>query len=284
MKGIDGFDGKSVDVDFAVGSVLGTRSFGVDEEGYLTGITFKKRHLPGENVAECSLCSIKEELNESVRRLKQFIDKSGLEDVDGIEEEPVPTMAECGHGFWAYFDRKHDFGGIGTVPGVIEGYGEVIIGEKGFRSSKSRVLALVDPTKDKTRGFAYHQHDMKYIGLAFFINLALFLLNLFNGFNGNSPSFSFAAITLFAMFLLIPQGLETLRSLKVLKMVEEGKPVPEEYSSLASTYREEFQIREKFDLVRKNYPDVRFFNSRKEMLKAFPQLKHERKKWEKASK
>jgi len=54
----------------------------------------------------------------------------------------------CGCGFWAYWD----VGGLGAnwslsssglpVVGIIEGYGRVLLGERGFRSQKARIAAL----------------------------------------------------------------------------------------------------------------------------------------------
>lgn len=285
MKGIDGFDGKSVDVDFAVGSIFATRSFNIDEEGYLTGITFGKRHLPGENIAECTTCDSYKAINRDMRELQKKMGDAGIlsSHLNKLEELPEPSMAECGHGFWAYFDKKDEFGGVGSVSGVVTGYGEVIVGEKGIRSSKSRVVALLDPTKDEERNLETRQGDMKYMMLAFFVNFALMFLNLFNGFNGNPTGFAFAGFTFIVMLLLVPQAISLVRAIKVLKMVQDGEEIPDGYEFLASAYRKDLELMERFALVRKNYPDVQFFESRKEMLNAFPQLKEEKKKWRKSS-
>ena len=58
-------------------------------------------------------------------------------------EETVPDTG-CGCGFWAYWHlQRHETGGSALpVCGVIEGYGAVLIGEKGFRAAKARIVAL----------------------------------------------------------------------------------------------------------------------------------------------
>jgi hypothetical protein len=57
--------------------------------------------------------------------------------------ESIPDE-ECGCGFWAYWTlQPHDLGSAGLpVCGVVEGYGAVLTGEKGFRAAKARIVAL----------------------------------------------------------------------------------------------------------------------------------------------
>lgn len=59
------------------------------------------------------------------------------------------AMADCGHGFYAYYSSDNALRSAYAYPvvtGVIEGYGETFIGTKGFRASKARVVALsVEP-------------------------------------------------------------------------------------------------------------------------------------------
>lgn len=59
------------------------------------------------------------------------------------EESALPDIS-CGCGFWAYWHlQRHEVGGSALpVCGVIEGYGAVLIGEKGFRAAKARIVAL----------------------------------------------------------------------------------------------------------------------------------------------
>ena len=53
-------------------------------------------------------------------------------------------MQDCQHGFYAFFaddTSKSHTKAIG-VRGIIEGYGEVLIGTKGFRAMRARILAI----------------------------------------------------------------------------------------------------------------------------------------------
>jgi hypothetical protein len=51
-------------------------------------------------------------------------------------------MLDCQHGFYAYYDGSRDYHEKGDITGIIEGYGETVIGTKGFRCMKARIIAL----------------------------------------------------------------------------------------------------------------------------------------------
>lgn len=104
------FSGK----DFAIGTAKGARSFRIDPLGRLTGINFRSVWLPGENRAEC------------------------LADEKHAEGK-FPT---CTCGFYGYYDGSNDYYHEGYVSAVVEGYGEAVMGDRGFRVMKARILAL----------------------------------------------------------------------------------------------------------------------------------------------
>lgn len=52
------------------------------------------------------------------------------------------TLANCPHGFYGYYDGSNDYYRHGYVMGVVEGYGETVIGTRGFRCMKARIVAL----------------------------------------------------------------------------------------------------------------------------------------------
>lgn len=62
---------------------------------------------------------------------------------DGLADDH--SMTECDHGFWAYNAKgdidRYDY----TVTGIIDAYGEVIIGEKGVRAMKADLIAIYLP-------------------------------------------------------------------------------------------------------------------------------------------
>lgn len=132
---MQGFDG----ADFVAGTVRGYRWWtlpGPDlsrppheadqhwEPALLHGVMDSWK--PGENTAVCKA---------SMRDLD-------IARVPHVHEVP---LEECGCGHWAYWELQHHSGLQGgnlPVCGVAEGYGNVLIGERGFRAGKARIVAL----------------------------------------------------------------------------------------------------------------------------------------------
>ncbi len=102
--------------EFAAGVARGARSFSIDRLGRLTGVSYKVVWRPGENEATC---------------------KREYGECEGIDR--------CPHGFYGYYDGSDDYHRDGMVSAVIEGYGEAVIGTRGFRSMKARIVALHIP-------------------------------------------------------------------------------------------------------------------------------------------
>ena len=84
---------------------------------------------PGENVATCKYPDAHE--------------RSG-----GVPGE-VPHE-QCGCGFWAYWELGVRQVQPPTVAAVIKGYGDIIEGNKGFRCSHAKILAVVPTAYDPT--------------------------------------------------------------------------------------------------------------------------------------
>lgn len=62
------------------------------------------------------------------------------------EAKKLDLMEHCTHGFHAYYEGSNDYGEDDErVNGVIEGYGETVVGTRGFRSMKARIVALHIP-------------------------------------------------------------------------------------------------------------------------------------------
>lgn len=120
--GLDGFDGKDSDPDFAIGSVTGVRWWhlrmpgGPDGLPVLTLKGVRDGWAMGENIAQC-----------------------GMNQKHSVPDE------ECGCGFWAYWqapDAPNPHGFDLPILGIVQGYGHTLIGEKGFRCAKARIVAL----------------------------------------------------------------------------------------------------------------------------------------------
>lgn len=132
------FDGRTA--EFAAGVVTGTRSFGIDRLGRLRGVAYDVVWKPGENVAQC----LEREYNVDLTTL-------GVRVGGGFtvkpSRAPSHSMDRCAHGFYGYYEGSNDYYEPGRVMGVIEAYGEAVIGSRGFRASKARIVALHIPDK-----------------------------------------------------------------------------------------------------------------------------------------
>jgi hypothetical protein len=139
-SGMTGFAGAGErDFGFAVGSVTGLRQWTLDKPD------FRGNPLRGEQDW----------------RPDQLVGMTGYTWPPGVVEAvcnnghrhvpPVEVLdngTRDGCGFWAYWDaaglaanRSSPGRGL-PVLGVIEGFGRVLLGEKGFRSQKARIVAL----------------------------------------------------------------------------------------------------------------------------------------------
>lgn len=143
---------------FAEGVVVGARSFEVTDGGLLTGCTYRQPWTVGENLAVCFA-------------------QTGWSTHDQIQEakpsEPHP-ITSCKHGFYAYYDGSNDFRQDRRVSGVIQGYGETLIGSRGFRCMKARILALTINQGVSHRLLTLVQN--RYRGIQFFPSFEVMVL------------------------------------------------------------------------------------------------------------
>lgn len=162
---------------FSVGTLTGLRAFGVDRLGRLTSPQQGTVFAPGENVAECRRSSS----NPFSSRLLQSLYASysyspfgsssprlSTDPATGaitVDYAPVPLADEvapdptkepkhtvgalsCQCGFYAYTDGGNDYyRGYkeDRLAAIVEGYGICTTGSRGFRASKARVVALIEP-------------------------------------------------------------------------------------------------------------------------------------------
>ena len=131
---------------FAAGSVRGARAFEVAggyNAGILTGIVYRQWWLPGEMRCTC----LRRVANNEVYAI-MYNEGAGVDIMDRPDDFPDPdhTMDDCEHGLYAFYDGSNDYNvpGAMRIQGIIQGYGEVMIGERGFRASKARIVALSD--------------------------------------------------------------------------------------------------------------------------------------------
>ena len=122
------FDGEAVQM--ALGSIRGVRAFGVDGLGRLCGITVEDPFGPGENVASCRVLT------------------GGLSytpDMPVRTDEHRAGASGCTCGYWAHTTENRDYMRSDRWTAVVDGYGLVTRGTKGFRAEKARLVALVPP-------------------------------------------------------------------------------------------------------------------------------------------
>jgi len=137
---------------FALGVVRGARSFKVDKLGRLTGVTYEQVWRPDENTAECRRPT--DDTYDALQRMvTNYLYTSGYSRPRGVTAFPEPrrekplqhSMETCQCGFYGYYDGSNDYYKPGFVSAVVEGYGETLIGSRGFRASKARIVALRIP-------------------------------------------------------------------------------------------------------------------------------------------
>lgn len=146
---MQGFDDDS---QLFIEPIRGIRAFGMDRTHptnlILTGLVYNDYGWePGWNQRKC---------------LGNIINVLNL-DGEVVSTFQVPrhkgeshTLQECSCGFYAYHDYSlvaHQYGtDMPLILGVIEGSGATMLGPKGFRSDKARVVAVCLP--EKVRGHA----------------------------------------------------------------------------------------------------------------------------------
>lgn len=136
---------------FAPGVVTGVRSFKVTKAGRLTGVFYPQEWTVGENQAQC-LARPEPEFSYPGMWVPDFARKT----VDPPWKPPV--FEECRCGFYGYFDGSDDFHARGLVTGVVEGYGETIIGTRGFRAMKARIVALLIRPEAPSEAFDFRAY------------------------------------------------------------------------------------------------------------------------------
>jgi hypothetical protein len=90
---------------------------------------------PGDPEYDC----IAAEMDECQRRIKVVKDKAN--EFLGTDH----SIDACSHGFYGYYEGSNDYYRDGMVMGVVEAFGEVVIGSRGFKSTKAKLLALYIP-------------------------------------------------------------------------------------------------------------------------------------------
>lgn len=155
---------------FALGSVRGVRTFRylnriedwseLGTPGQLMGLYYPQAWVDGVNIAQCRKKDT--EFNYFAKRAYEDYELGRVdrEPIPPHTFDPVPQDGEhlpaCNCGFYAYYDGSNDYydpekHGPDLITGVMEGWGEVLIGARGFRCTRARIVALCIPEKHASR-------------------------------------------------------------------------------------------------------------------------------------
>lgn len=194
------------DRPFVAGSLVGLRAFRIDPLGRLTGVTHRDVWTPSENVAVCHREPYDDGATERrqserdraaaaiynytpsgyasggmitspLQAMRSIYANSGL--FEPVRQPKNHTFAavDCSCGFYAYFDGNDYLDGDmiddsdPAVGAIIEGWGTCTVGTRGFRASKAKVLALIDPDGDTARTLiAFEKVRRAYPDLRVFAN------------------------------------------------------------------------------------------------------------------
>lgn len=128
------------------GSIVGLRSFGVDTLGRLTGVNFKSVFTPDVNAAICR--------GDTRRSPFAFLTMPHMMSLPcecpacktpQSKKNHRPGTLDCTCGYYAYFDREaNPYHKDGNMLGLVEGFGNVTVGSRGFRAEKAKLVALID--------------------------------------------------------------------------------------------------------------------------------------------
>lgn len=133
------FDGRP----FAAGTMVGIRSFAVDGLGRLTGVTQPEVFTPSENTAACRRVPINEIMQSFTLT---FTGAPSSRTLAPVRDDHRAGKLGCSCGYYAYFDAGDNPNHrASNVEAIIEGYGIVTTGTRGFRAEKARLVGLIAP-------------------------------------------------------------------------------------------------------------------------------------------
>lgn len=150
------------------------------------------------------------------------------------------ASVDCSCGFYAYTDGRNDFHHPRTsasVEAVIEGYGTATVGTRGFRAEKARLVALVLPRR--RRGYQLPNSAVISWWTPLWLVIAVF------GLVGNVVERDWISAALCGVGTIL---------WSLVAVLDAKRPRHDQV----------------FDLVRRNYPDVPVYRTRRAALKAHP--------------
>lgn len=157
-----------------VGEIYGLRTFGVTEEGWLTGIMYPEPWTPETNEAKCWRVTAWEgeggvigtaphhpwraRINGSTESPAEYAwvmfndagekwySSTKPKPIYGGNGNPEHNLADCKCGLHGFLEGSLDYSWKpGSVSGVVKAWGKMALGDRGFRAQYARVVALYIP-------------------------------------------------------------------------------------------------------------------------------------------
>lgn len=251
------FDGRP----FVAGSVTAIRAFKVDSLGRLCSPTRSFVFTPGVNEATCEYNPMRE-MQRALSRAFTSILEVAPKTVAGPGEEDDPKhragQIGCSCGFYGYHcpETNPYMAGVDTVEAIVEATGLVTHGTKGIRAEKLRIVGVIDPAKRSTGSpFERASRWMAETNTDHIFGPGAIVVGIISGFGSAIAATNVSAWYLFGLLLTalcIPVLYAALRAVDCYPVMRQSVP------------------RNRLALVRRNYPDVEFYNSRDAALKAHP--------------
>lgn len=270
------FADREVETPLVPGLIRGIREFTLARDWEASGRATLKpifahfEYKDGENVAECD-----------VQARSSMITSYGL----SASRHPRVPDKMCSCGFYAYWEnaagRDHStMGYYDKLVGIVEAYGKCLVGDQGFRSEKSRLVALVLPdlpedrvvqdswkarVGHKVRNFCVWGHNKlmskRNIGLVMLMYIVpafgLIALGLFGGIVKDITSWTLLALqfAFCACFVVSALGNWFVLQRTIASLDPSGRFTPEEDANRA---------------LRKSYPSAKFYPTIEEALEHHP--------------
>lgn len=261
--------------ELAVGTTKGLRAFDVDSLGRLTGVTHKAVWRPGENVAECRRSRRTPQCAKAHDDMISMFAYHGAKPrmPAGWPHTPqcfdsTPCLGlepNCECGFYAFYNGANDYRQSSRVSAVIEGYGRTVVGTRGFRAEKAKIVALCLPglavkatsAAAKPKKSWWDRLDSAVVWLGWVAAGAKAIATALD-FSVANLIGSGGAIALAIVLTVVARRSRTSRRATTVS------------AAITVDFGEPSLSRSQLERVCRNYPDVPAFSTVKEMLAAHP--------------